>query len=157
MSDDETSDREAQPRARMSKDANRLTAKKIEKLKKPGRYHDGHGLLLQVSPSGSKSWLLRYQRDGREHMHGLGPLHTVTLKEARERAKGGSPPAARRQRSGRGPSREAYAGQASSRYRDHVQAGSRTLPRCTRERLDGCDPPAAMATIAKRLRLSRNR
>ena len=27
----------------MSKAANRLTAKRIERLKKPGRYHDGYG------------------------------------------------------------------------------------------------------------------
>jgi integrase len=71
----------------MSKQANRLTAKKIERLKKPGRYHDGFGLVLQITKSGSRSWILRYQRHGRERMLGLGPLHTVTLKEARERAK----------------------------------------------------------------------
>ena len=73
-------------RQRMSKTANRLTPKKIARLKEPGRYHDGYGLMLQVTKTGAKSWLLRYQRDGREHMHGLGPLQTVSLKEARERA-----------------------------------------------------------------------
>ena len=56
------------------KDLNRLTAKKIEKLKEPGRYHDGGGLILQITESGARSWLLRYQRDKREHMAGLGPL-----------------------------------------------------------------------------------
>ena len=77
-------------RQRMSKEANRLTAKKIEALRrkrKVGRHHDGFGLLLQITKSGAASWLLRYQRDGQEHMHGLGPLQTVSLKEARERAK----------------------------------------------------------------------
>lgn len=87
MSTNETNRDTLPNAARMSKEANRLTAKRIEKLMTPGRYHDGHGLLLQITPSGSRSWLLRYQRDGRERMHGLGPLHTVTLKEARERAK----------------------------------------------------------------------
>ncbi|MGZ8299503.1 MAG: Arm DNA-binding domain-containing protein [Rhodoplanes sp.] len=43
----------------MSKEANRLTAKRIERLKEPGRYHDGRGLYLQITPSGSRSWLLR--------------------------------------------------------------------------------------------------
>ena len=71
----------------MSKAANRLTAKRIERLKKAGRYHDGYGLVLQITKGGSRSWILRYQRHGRERMLGLGPLHTVSLKEARERAK----------------------------------------------------------------------
>ena len=71
----------------MSKEANRLTAKRIERLKKPGRYHDGYGLVLQITKAGSRSWLLRYQRHGRERMLGLGPLHIVSLKQARERAK----------------------------------------------------------------------
>ena len=81
------SDDMASSRPRMSKAVNRLTAKKIEKLKDPGRYHDGHGLLLQITESGSRSWLLRYQRNGRERMHGLGPYPDVGLKQARERAR----------------------------------------------------------------------
>jgi len=64
-----------------------LTKKRIEKLKKPGRYGDGYGLCLQVTPSGTKSWLLRYERKGRERWMGLGPLHTFDLAEARERAR----------------------------------------------------------------------
>ena len=65
-----------------------LTAKRIAKLRqRPGRYHDGHGLILQVSNANNASWVLRYQRDGRERWLGLGPLHTVGLKEARERAR----------------------------------------------------------------------
>ena len=34
-----------------------------------------------------KSWLLRYERNGRERWMGLGPLHTVSLSEARDRAR----------------------------------------------------------------------
>jgi len=65
-----------------------LTAKRIARLRRnPGRYHDGHGLYLQIIGSKGASWLLRYERDHREHMLGLGPLHVVGLKEARERAK----------------------------------------------------------------------
>jgi integrase len=64
-----------------------LTAKKVERVKAPGRYHDGHGLHLQVRHAGNKSWLLRYERDGRERWLGLGPVHVVTLKQARERAR----------------------------------------------------------------------
>ena len=45
---------------------NRLSPIKVSKLKAPGRYRDGGGLLLQVSPTGTKSWQLRYERHGRE-------------------------------------------------------------------------------------------
>ncbi len=31
----------------------------IEELTTPGRYPDGDGLYLKVSPSGGKSWVLR--------------------------------------------------------------------------------------------------
>ena len=34
-----------------------------------------------------KSWLLRYERGGRERYLGLGPIHTINLKQARERAR----------------------------------------------------------------------
>jgi integrase len=54
---------------------------------RPGRYHDGHGLYLQVRNADNKSWLLRFERDGRERWVGLGPTHTFSLKEARERAR----------------------------------------------------------------------
>lgn len=43
--------------------------------------------MLQVSKWGTKSWIFRYERNGRERHMGLGPTHTVTLIEARERAR----------------------------------------------------------------------
>ena len=66
-----------------------LTAKKVEREKRPGRYRDGQirGLYLQIGPTGGKSWGLRYERDGRERWLGLGPADTFSLKEARERAR----------------------------------------------------------------------
>src|SRR5262245_2841780 len=64
-----------------------LTVKKVAALREPGRYHDAHGLYLQIRGPNSRSWLLRYERGGREHQLGLGPAHTVTLSEARERAR----------------------------------------------------------------------
>lgn len=65
---------------------NRLTALKVASLKKPGRYCDGHGLWLQVRGPTSKAWVFRYMLDGQARHMGLGPLHTVGLAEARERA-----------------------------------------------------------------------
>jgi Arm DNA-binding domain len=65
-----------------------LTAKRVARLlKKVGRHPDGHGLYLRVSRPGKGSWLLRYERHGRERMVGLGPIHTVGLAEARTRAR----------------------------------------------------------------------
>ena len=65
----------------------RLSIKKIAKLTEPGRYGDGHGLYLQVVSPTNRSWIFRYERDAKERMLGLGPLHTFTLEEARERAR----------------------------------------------------------------------
>jgi integrase len=68
-----------------------LTVKRIKRLKnQPGRYRDGSGevkgLHLQVESKTNVSWLLRYQQDGKERWMGLGPLETVSLKQAREKA-----------------------------------------------------------------------
>jgi integrase len=62
---------------------NQLSAVKIARLTKPGRYCDGQGLYLQVSPGGSKAWLFRYMRDGVARQMGLGALHTIGLQQAR--------------------------------------------------------------------------
>jgi len=65
----------------------KLSVRKIEALrKKPGRYGDGHGLVLQVINPNNVSWLFCYERHGRPRAMGLGPLHTIGLKAARERA-----------------------------------------------------------------------
>jgi integrase len=52
----------------------------------PSLISDGGGLWLQVSPSGSKSWLFRYTKDGSAHALGLGPFPDVSLVEARAKA-----------------------------------------------------------------------
>lgn len=64
----------------------RLTAKTVEKTKKPGYYADGAGLYLQVSRGGSKSWIFRYMLNGRAREMGLGSVLAVTLETAREKA-----------------------------------------------------------------------
>ena len=66
--------------------SNKLTALWVKRVTKPGRYGDGNGLYLQVAKGGAKSWIFRFKRDGRSHDHGLGPLHAISLAEARERA-----------------------------------------------------------------------
>jgi integrase len=64
-----------------------LTSKRVERLRKPGRYPDGLGLYLQVMSEKNRSWIFRFERDGKEFAMGLGPLHTISLKEAREKAR----------------------------------------------------------------------
>lgn len=68
----------------MARASKRLTAMAVSKLKEPGRYRDGDGLYLQVGPTGGKSWLFRYMRNGRAREMGLGPVGVVSLADARE-------------------------------------------------------------------------
>lgn len=66
----------------------KLSAKSVEAARKrPGRYGDGLGLYLEVKSASSAYWVLRYERGGKEHWMGLGPLHTFSLAEARQRAR----------------------------------------------------------------------
>ena len=71
-------------RRRMS----RLSVKEVVNKKEAGYYCDGGGLYLQVSDSGSKSWIFRYTLNGKNRHMGLGPFHTVSLADARHAAVG---------------------------------------------------------------------
>ena len=84
----------------------RLTAATVRGAKKPGRYTDGDCLYLVVAPGGSKSWVARVQREGRQRDIGLGSTNLVSLAEAREacrqvriQVKAGLDPVAERQKS----------------------------------------------------------
>jgi integrase len=66
---------------------NKLSSVGVARLKEPGYYGDGGGLVLQVTPSGSKSWLFRYFRAGKVREMGLGSLRTVDLASARDGAR----------------------------------------------------------------------
>ena len=70
----------------MARKIGRLTALSVKRAKKPGLYNDGGGLHLQIAKDFSRSWIFRYGAQGRR-WHGLGPLHTITLAEAREKAR----------------------------------------------------------------------
>ena len=59
----------------------------IKALKKPGRHSDGDGLFLNVTPRGSKSWVLRYTIAGRRRDIGLGSYPGVGLADARQLAR----------------------------------------------------------------------
>lgn len=83
-----------------------LTFASAKALREPGMHPDGDvpGLYLRVAPGGSKSWILRTVVRGSRRDIGLGGFSTVSLSEARTRAReyrsvargGGDPLAQRR-------------------------------------------------------------
>ena len=68
----------------MAQTIDRLTALKVQKIKKPGYHADGGGLWLQVSQAGGKSWIFAYSLRGRAREMGLGSASRVSLAEARD-------------------------------------------------------------------------
>jgi integrase len=64
---------------------NTLNARKVESAT-PGRYCDGQGLWLAVSPTGFKRWLYRFTLNGKTSEVALGKYPAVTLEGARELA-----------------------------------------------------------------------
>ncbi|MDR2613493.1 MAG: tyrosine-type recombinase/integrase [Deltaproteobacteria bacterium] len=64
-----------------------LTDVKIRSLKakeKPFKAYDGKGLYLEIYPSGSRLWRLRYTAGGRQTRKSLGPYPEVSLARARD-------------------------------------------------------------------------
>jgi integrase len=71
----------------MARSLHRLSALKVDRTKTPGMYADGGGLYLRVADGGSKQWIYRYVTNGRPRDMGIGPVHVLTLAEAREKAR----------------------------------------------------------------------
>ena len=72
----------------MARQINRLVARTLPGLNKPGRHNDGGGLYLNVSKLGAKSWVFMFKQDGNPRRElGLGSLTTVSLADAREKAR----------------------------------------------------------------------
>ena len=71
----------------MAKKVERLTALSVERCKKSVYHADGDGLYLQVSRSGSKSWVLRFMLRGKAREMGLGFLSLLSLTVTRHRAR----------------------------------------------------------------------
>ena len=69
-----------------SQGIHRLSVAAIKYALKPGWYADGGGLYLEVDRGGRQRWALRLTVAGRRRDFGLGPIHKVSLKDARERA-----------------------------------------------------------------------
>ncbi len=81
----------------------KLNAQRVRSLKEPKKYGDQRGLMLRVTPTGSKQWVWRGTIRGRRRDLGLGGFPYVTLREARTKAfeyrriarQGGDPTAGR--------------------------------------------------------------
>ncbi len=73
----------------MPKKGIELSAIQVKRLDKPGMHAVGGvaGLLLQVSKSGARSWILRATVGSRRRDIGLGGFPDVTLAQAREKAR----------------------------------------------------------------------
>jgi integrase len=63
----------------------RLTAAEVDAATGRGMLGDGEGLYLSIAAGGSKSWIFRYQIEGRRRDLGLGGYPTVSLAKARKR------------------------------------------------------------------------
>jgi hypothetical protein len=59
-------------------------ARNAKSREKPYKLSDGHRLYLQIEPSGSKLWRLKYRFDEKEKRLSFGAYPAVTLARARE-------------------------------------------------------------------------
>lgn len=71
---------------RQAQGLNRLSFLTIKTISEPGWHSDGGGLYLEVDRSGRKRWAMRLTINGKRRDFGLGPIHKVTLQQARTRA-----------------------------------------------------------------------
>jgi integrase len=73
----------------MPRKAKELSPLEVRRLSRPGRWSVGgvDGLALQVTPAGARSWVLRLRVAGRQREMGLGNFPSVTLADAREKAR----------------------------------------------------------------------
>lgn len=70
----------------MARKTNQLSAITVDRLKRKGLHHDGAGLYLRVTDNSGKFWVFRFMLHGKAREMGLGPLHALSLSEARQRA-----------------------------------------------------------------------
>jgi hypothetical protein len=77
---------EAERRRAMAREIGKLATVQLSRL--PTGWHgDGGGLYLQVTKGGARTWVFRFMRAGRARWMGLGALHTISLAEARIKAR----------------------------------------------------------------------
>ncbi|MEO9169433.1 MAG: Arm DNA-binding domain-containing protein [Aestuariivirga sp.] len=64
----------------------KLTARKVETLKKAGRHADCGNLYLNIAKGGSKSWVFFFISGKKHREMGLGGVATTSLADARAKA-----------------------------------------------------------------------
>jgi integrase len=67
----------------MGHSSNKLSSLTVQRISQPGRYADGHGLYLECSDRGTKSWIFRFMLNGKARAMGLGPFPVIGLADAR--------------------------------------------------------------------------
>src|SRR2546429_7432308 len=70
----------------MARQLGKLTTLSVRNAKTKGLHGDGGGLFLQIGVNGGKSWIFRWKHAGKMRLMGLGPVHTISLAEARDKA-----------------------------------------------------------------------
>ena len=70
----------------MGRQVEKLSTLAVSRAKTRGYLGDGGGLYLQVTASGSKSWVFRFKDHGHLREMGLGSVHAIGLAEARKHA-----------------------------------------------------------------------
>jgi integrase len=65
----------------------KLKALTVSKATRRGYLNDGGGLYLRIAPGGTKSWVFRFRVEGRLREMGIGSADTLSLVEAREKAR----------------------------------------------------------------------
>jgi hypothetical protein len=71
----------------VARSINRLSARAVTTLTKPGLHADGGGLYLLVSSTGARRWTFVFRFRGKQRELGLGPVNSVSLATAREAAR----------------------------------------------------------------------
>lgn len=70
----------------MTRSLHKLSATGVKNETRSGRHGDGGGLALQVSRSGSRSWIFMWKDGGKRTVMGLGAYPAVSLADARAKA-----------------------------------------------------------------------
>jgi integrase len=71
---------------RVARQVNKLSARQVATITKPGRHADGNNLYLVVDAAGARRWVFLFRWQGRLREMGLGSARDVTLARARELA-----------------------------------------------------------------------
>jgi integrase len=72
---------------RMARTRNKLTARTVASLSKPGKYSDGGGLYLRIDGEGAparRRWIMRFVARNRTREMGLGGYPEISLADARK-------------------------------------------------------------------------